>query len=149
MPIELQWVVAERLIHTRLNGYVAPADVTQFADQVREMMESVETPLVHNLVDLAGLERFSTNIADYMQLSLQPAPNAGWIMIIGGNAMMRFVLNILTSRVGRQFSDVRIAYVASYAEAIEFVVARDPHLTEERITEALAARDVVLNGPTA
>lgn len=131
MPATVEWYIPAHIVHMRLSGRITPADIAEVAEIATEMITSVETPLVHLLIDLEGITEFSKNVQDYMKLSFEHAPNTGWRIFIGGNTMMRFIANILANRLTQRIASIRMTCLDNYDQAIRFISDRDPYLTAD------------------
>lgn len=132
MPLQLDWFVPDQVIMLKIDGANQPTELVPFAAQIQMMVSAVDTPLVHIFIDITELTDFSKNARDYMKLDLSVAENTGWIIIIGGNAMMRFMASIIVSRVTGH-GPLRVEFLADMKGAIRYVAARDPFLTEATV----------------
>ncbi|MDQ7026741.1 MAG: hypothetical protein Q9P44_14430 [Anaerolineae bacterium] len=92
------------------------------------MSESVDTPLVHLIADISDVESFPIRLATYKGAYGEKARNAGWVILVGDNKLVRMI-----SAVVSNWMKLRFTYVNTLDKALEFIVARDTSISEEMV----------------
>lgn len=121
MPVEIRWYMPESVLLARYYGDITPDDIYKQYTIGIEMIEAVDTPLVHLIVDTTEVQSFPQNIMEFKSLLGDKAQNAGWVVLVGDNKLIRFLTNIISGMM-----KLHITYVSTVDEALKFVIDRDP-----------------------
>lgn len=130
MPVEVRWYVQNHVLLARYYGNVTPDDIVNQYTVGFEMCESVDTVLVHLIADISEVQSFPKTVMDYKGRFGEKAKNAGWVILVGENRMIRFLSTVVTNLMKLRFS-----YVNTLGEALEFISARDPFLNLEEFLD--------------
>jgi len=138
MPVEIKWYIQDHVLIARYYGHVSAEDIhKQYLEGIR-MSESVDTALVHMIADIADVTSFPKNVMEFQGSFGEKAKNAGWVVLVGENKMIRFLSSIISNLM-----KLRFAYVNTHDEAVEFITARDPFLSlEEALDQTLPYSDI-------
>jgi hypothetical protein len=126
MAVKLTWYIPERILLAIYNGDVSREDIAYQYQEGIKMCHSVETPLVHMIVDTADVKSFPKSISDYKGTFGEKARNAGWVVLVGDNKIARLLTTIVTNLM-----KLRFAYVNTVEEAIFYISERDKSFTYE------------------
>lgn len=121
MPVTIDWYIENHILLTTYAGDVTIEDIKQQYEEGIALSESVDTPLVHLIVELNDLTSFPKRIADYKSVAGEKARNSGWVVLVGDNKMIRFIASIVS-----QFMKTRYTYVSTREEALSYIQERDP-----------------------
>jgi hypothetical protein len=136
MAVKLTWYIPERILLAIYNGDVSREDIAYQYQEGIKMCHSVETPLVHMIVDTADVKSFPKSISDYKGTFGEKARNAGWVVLVGDNKIARLLTTIVTNLM-----KLRFAYVNTVEEAIFYISERDKSFTyEEAISKTYPYR---------
>lgn len=129
-----EWLMPDHIVVARFTGAITVEDVQEAATQLYELMLPVATERVHLFIDFTNANLFTPNLMDFGKLTFERTENAGWTLIIGGNAPMRFIANFLGKRAGNGFVEATISFQDSYESAIDYLAHRvvAPSATEMR-----------------
>lgn len=126
MPVQLNWYIPERVLVAQYSGDVSREDIiTQYQKGI-EMCDSVVSSYVHMIVDLSDVKSFPKTISDYKGTFGDKAKNAGWVVLVGDNKVVRLLSSVVTNLM-----KVNFAYVQSIDEAIAFISQRDNSFSYE------------------
>ena len=136
MPVQINWYIPERILLAQYSGDVSREDIlTQYQEGIA-LCHSVSSPYVHMIVDLNGVSSFPKSISDYKGTFGEKARNAGWVVLIGDNKIIRLLSSVVTNLMKLNF-----AYVNSLDEAITFISQRDNSFSyEEAISKTYPVR---------
>lgn len=135
MPFETRWLIANRVVYQRFYGDVT---IEEFADSVAEIRQFIDsgTPLVHAIGDLTGVQKYPSLIQMSKVAQANPAmANIGWTVLLVTNPLLRFFGTVLA-----QFTVERIRTVATFQEAMQFLLTRDQTIPADEVAR-LEARD--------
>jgi hypothetical protein len=136
MAVKLTWYIPERILLAIYNGDVSREDIAYQYQEGIKMCHSVETPLVHMIVDTADVKSFPKSISDYKGTFGEKASNAGWVVLVGDNKIARLLTTIVTNLM-----KLRFAYVNTVEEAIFYISERDKSFSyEEAISKTYPYR---------
>lgn len=135
MPFETRWLIANRVVYQRFYGDVT---IEEFADSVAEIRQFIDSgmPLVHAIGDLTGVQKYPSLIQMSKVAQANPAmANIGWTVLLVTNPLLRFFGTVLA-----QFTVERIRTVATFQEAMQFLLTRDQTIPADEVAR-LEARD--------
>jgi hypothetical protein len=136
MAVTVTWYIPERILLAIYRGDVTPEDIAYQYQEGIKMCHSVETPLVHMIVDTADVKSFPKSISDYKGTFGEKARNAGWVVLVGDNKIARLLTTIVTNLM-----KLRFAYVTTLEEAIFYISERDKSFSyEEAISKTYPYR---------
>jgi hypothetical protein len=136
MPVQINWYIPERVLLATYSGDVSREDILkQYQDGIK-LCDSVSSPCVHMIVDLADMTSFPKTISDYKGTFGEKARNAGWVVLVGDNKIVRLLSSVVTNLMKLNF-----AYVRTLDEAIQFISQRDNSFSyEEAINKTYPVR---------
>jgi hypothetical protein len=126
MPVQITWYIPERILLAIYSGDVSREDIQHQYQEGIKLCHSVDTPLVHMIVDTAGVKSFPKTISDYKGTFGEKARNAGWVVLVGDNKIARLLCTVVTNLM-----KLRFAYVTTVEEAIFYISERDKSFTYE------------------
>ena len=136
MPVKITWYIPERILLAIYSDDVTREDIYYQYQEGIKLCHSVETPLVHMIVDTADVKSFPKSISDYKGTFGEKARNAGWVVLVGDNKIARLLTTIVTNLM-----KLRFAYVNTVEEAIFYISERDKSFTyEEAISKTYPYR---------
>ena len=127
MPVEIKWYIPEHVLYARYSGEVSIDDIRRQYEEGIDLCHSVETSLVHMIVEFDNVTSFPKSLSDYKGAFGEKARNAGWVIVVGDNRMIRFLSTVVSNLM-----KLRFTYVNSSDEAIEYLVARDSALAAKK-----------------
>lgn len=120
MPYMVSWMQHAHIILVEFEGAVTFDELrTQLAETIA-LSETVETPLVHVIVDSLKVTEFPKSIKDYQHIYGKKAHNLGWSILITENRFMKFVSAVVTT-----MTPVHFAALSTMHDAMIFISARD------------------------
>ncbi|MBL8145583.1 MAG: hypothetical protein JNL34_04285 [Anaerolineae bacterium] len=127
MPVDVRWLIADRVVIHEFSGQVALADTTR-ASVEGPMLSLAGTPPIHMIVNLLAVTQFPHSIQQ-LQIAIRQNPHLDRlgliVIVINQNPMLRFLATILT-RV--TFSNLRIGMADNMAGALQQLRACDASL---------------------
>lgn len=120
----VEWIVANRIVLLQGVGDQTIETVSDSATRLTKFL-TAGSPPVHVLSDLRYLGSFPTNLKT-LQRFMVNHENSGQVLVIGGNALAKFVSKALTRFSG----GAAVTFKDSIAEAIEFLQRLDTTLPE-------------------
>jgi hypothetical protein len=135
MPYEAAWYVDQRILYEYIYGDITFEELGALSTQVRAMYD-VGTVVVHTLIDVRDIEHFpQVNLKEmFSQVRSVPTENSGWVVIITGNKVIRFL-----SSVYFQFNQRRFHTVETLETALAFLAERDVTLDADTLRAAASA----------
>lgn len=130
MPVDVQWYIPNHVLISRFYGDVTPQDIRKQYTLGLEMSESVNTALVHLITDVSEVQSFPKNVMDMKDSLGTKARNAGWVVLVGENKMIRFLSSVVSNLM-----KLRFTYVNTLEEALKYITDRDPNLDIESILD--------------
>ena len=124
MPVEVSWLVENRVIYSRCHGVLSVAEVKEASSQTTRMMNS-GIKFVHQIANATDIERLSFNLTDLMKSfrGFPASPNMGWTLTVSPNAIHRFISSIVV-----QMGSSRQRVFNTLEEAIAFLQSIDETL---------------------
>ena len=123
MPHEITWAQDKRIILNRLIGTLDLEDGFKASEATNDYINQGIAP-VHLVVDMSELKGFPTNITKVNQMNQYlKNPARGWVVVIGGNTLSSFLVNVLS-----QVVKFPVAQRPSLNEALEFLRKNDATL---------------------
>jgi hypothetical protein len=126
MPVQINWYIPERVLFTKYSGDVTPQDILRQYEEGIELCHSVNSPLVHMIVDIAEVKSFPKTLSNYKGTFGDKARNAGWVVMVGDNKIVRLLSSLITNLMKLNF-----AYVNTHQEALKFISQRDNSFSYE------------------
>lgn len=120
MPATSQWLEEPRIILTQLSGQLSGEEAQQLSAAQEEFLNTGQAP-VHIVVDLTDMESIPTNLRDYLTMgSYLRNPALGWVVLVGGNVLVNFILQVLS-----QAFHLQCAKRETVAAAVTFLAEQD------------------------
>ncbi len=119
MPIQLQWLVQDRVIFGEYSGVITADEFRQAMSQTMTMIESSTMPLVHVIVDNTHVDEYPKSIPVLHDATkdLFSHPRYGWLLVYGQtDRLSSFFLQVITS-----LFKVRFRMMQSRADAVAFL----------------------------
>ena len=120
MPVTIDWYIENHVLLVIYSGDVTIDDIRQQYEKGIALSESVNTPMVHLIVELDNLQSFPKRIADYKSVAGEKAKNSGWVILVGENKMIRFIASIVSNVM-----KTRYTYVSTREDALAYIQERD------------------------
>lgn len=123
MPIEVSWLVPNRVIMARGYGMVTPEENAESDRQVIELLNTGTAP-IHVVMDVQAVEQFplyqiDDEVKNVRRMTDHPA--LGWATICGTtNPMVRFMSSIVARLTG-----VRFRIFKTLDEGLDFLKEQD------------------------
>lgn len=128
MTVEIEWYIPEHILLARYSGDVVPNDIRYQYEEGIKLSEAADTSLVHLIATMDNVTSFPKTISEYRGTFGEKARNAGWVILVGDNKLIRFLGTIVSNLMRLRFT-----YVNSVDQALDYILARDPVLTEDMI----------------
>lgn len=77
MPANINWYWPDRVLLARFYNHVTSEDVRELYIKALEMSESVDSPLIHLIVNINDVESFPKSISTYKDMFSRKAVNSG------------------------------------------------------------------------
>ena len=124
MPVEVSWLVENRVVYTRSFGVLSISQVHEAAAQSTGMMNTGIKP-VHLITNATDIERFTFNLPDIAKSfrGFPASPNMGWTLTVSPHAMHRFFASIVV-----QMGSSRQRVFNTLEEAMAFLQSIDETL---------------------
>jgi hypothetical protein len=124
MPVEVSWLVENRVVYSRSFGILSVSQVHEAAAQSTQMMDT-GTKFVHLIANATDVEKFSFSLADIARSfrGFPTSPNMGWTLTVSSNTMHRFFASIVV-----QMGSSRQRVFNTLEEAIAFLQSVDETL---------------------
>jgi hypothetical protein len=96
MPQKMDYWVEKRVTFHWIAGDITAAEFLEANATAVQLVRNGNGP-VHHVVDATGVGKVNLNLRQLGEItSLLREPNLGWIVFIGGNAIVRFLAAVLT-----------------------------------------------------
>ncbi|HEX2621269.1 MAG TPA: hypothetical protein VHL11_14020 [Phototrophicaceae bacterium] len=102
MPYKIDWHVENRIIQCEVYGEFTLEEVRELSQAITERIRQGQAP-VHVVVDPTQVEKYPLNIAAIKAVVQKPEPNAGWILLISTNTVIRFIMTMVVQMSGAHF----------------------------------------------
>lgn len=129
-PYEIFWLVENRVIVIRYQGFMDRVAIQSYLDETFAMRDQANKangengPLVHTITDARGMTGSKMTIQDAQRVVQQlRKQRAGWSIYIARNNFDRF-----TASVGHQFMRINYRIVMKGKDATAFLQRVDPTL---------------------
>lgn len=126
MPMEFTWYIPERILHVEVYGDNGIAELQQFGDTARQLVQEGKAP-VHILLDDADAAPppVSINVLkDALNMPSIDVQSFGWVVGVGeGDMVVKVIFPMLTKIMG-----IKYTRVATLDDAVDFLQYRDPTL---------------------
>jgi hypothetical protein len=101
-PFDIQWLVPDRVLLIRFYGHFSSDNLEKLNDAMTHYLNEGDAP-VHVITDNTRLEGFPTNINQLRQsLIVLRDERWGWMIAVGINAIVRFLLVVLSATFNLQ-----------------------------------------------
>jgi hypothetical protein len=156
MPHQVSWAQEKRIILVNLIGSLDLEAGFQASNETNDFINQGTAP-VHLIVDMSELKSFPTNITKVNQMNQYlKNPARGWVVVIGGNTLSNFLVNVLS-----QVVKFPVTQRPALNDALDFLrkndatlvetapaVASTPAVTPAPVTTASAAAPVAASAVT-
>ncbi len=126
MPTSVDWYLEGRVIAARLYGNIEASDIEAIANDMVELVEASDAPLVHILVDVQDMTGFPKSLSAVSKASSAIAGNkrVGWAVHYGtDNQLLKFLSYMVT-----QMFKVRFRLEKTKEEAVAWLQSKDASL---------------------
>lgn len=126
----ITWFVQDRVIQVRYDSEVTLDHLEEHAVRMCQMVDSVDSPLIHLLIDVAELDKYPkqvTKIGPTLK-QLYNHPRVGWSVIYNQDDR---IIGFLASAITSMFK-VRFRSFKTEQEAFEFLNSVDETLPDLR-----------------
>ena len=118
MSYEVSWYVNNRVILCKLSEEITVDEIKTGNTKIREYVAEGENP-VHCILDLNDLNSFPIDF-NLFRTDYPFHDTTGWIVLSGGNALMRYSAGVVARFIGTDFHVVR-----NFDEALTFLKEKD------------------------
>jgi hypothetical protein len=140
MPHQISWAQDKRIILLNLIGSLDLEDGFKASNDTNDYINQGTAP-VHLVVDMSELKSFPTNITKVNQMNQYlKNPARGWVVVIGGNSLSNFLVNVLS-----QVVKFPVTQRPALNDALDFLRKNDATLGETVTAPAAASA----SAPTA
>jgi hypothetical protein len=122
MPIEVSWLIPQRVVYERFSGEITLDDIRQNSELVGPLMAE-GIPLIHTIIDVTEVTSHPGLNEIRNSTPMETYDNEGWRILVGGNAIARFIGSVILQLMQRRFR----AY-PTMEEAIQFLAEIDDSL---------------------
>ncbi|NLX08971.1 MAG: hypothetical protein GXY36_04900 [Chloroflexi bacterium] len=121
MPIELTWLVPEKILLSRWIGEISPDDMRVAVEELLIILDSA-SELIHSVIDLGDFHKTHADaIRVYVESPVRAHPNRGQIGVIDAPGDLQSLLD----QINRAWQRRMLRYFDSRAEARDFLLAHD------------------------
>jgi hypothetical protein len=122
MPVEVSWLVPQRIVYERFTGEVTVQDIRQNSELVAPLMAE-GIPLIHTIIDVSDITAHPGINDIRNSTSMEIYEGEGWRILVGANAVARFVGSIILQIMQRRFRAF-----STMDEALQFLDDQDDSL---------------------
>lgn len=122
MPIEAKWLLPEQIIYLKTTGSTTIDDMNMMFDQINQLLDSTDQPLIHLLIDGSDAQIPKFSIQDIRSV-FSDIPNTGeigWTIVVTPSSFLRFL-----GTLAMQFIKMRNRQVATIEDALRFLADND------------------------
>lgn len=119
MPIQLSWVVPEKLIHQQLLENITTEEAIQRAEDALQMMSASTAATVHILSDLTYTTHIPMSLR-FLTEAVRPLaqhPKMGYVIVLGNQSAIMSAVAVTVSQLSR----TRYKSVHSIEEAVTYL----------------------------
>ena len=129
MPVQVEWLIPNRVIISHLFGVIRLEDVESLLAQQQNFVAE-GCPLVHHISDGLNIKSIEIRLKTFQLLmkGVPMSPKFGWHIDVTTNPVTR-----MTSTLVSQFLPVHVRTYSTVEEAIRFLKEIDPTLQEAEI----------------
>jgi hypothetical protein len=130
MPYQVNWYQDKRIIFNKLYGACDFESAVEASTQVSQLLAEGNAP-IHLIVDMSDLQSFPTNVTRLNGMtSYLKNPSLGWVVVIGGNSLSKFVVNVIS-----QIIKFRATQRFTLNDAVQFLESNDVTLAAQVVIE--------------
>lgn len=122
MPVTVSWLVPRRIVYEQFTGDVTVQDLRHNSELVAPMMAE-GIPLVHTIIDVSAITSHPGINEIRNSTSMDIYDNEGWRILVGANAIAKFVGSIILQLMKRRFRAFD-----TLEEALQFLADQDDTL---------------------
>jgi hypothetical protein len=122
MPVEVSWLVPQRIVYEHFTGDVTVQDLRHNSEVVAPMMAE-GIPLVHTIIDISHITSHPGINEIRNSTSMDTYDNEGWRILVGASAVAKFVGSIVLQLMKRRFRAFD-----TLDEALQFLADQDETL---------------------
>ena len=141
MPIELTWLLPDKILLSRWTGEVSEDDMRVVIEETRIILEAANG-LIHTVVELVDVNHISTDgVYLFIESNIPKHPNHGRICVVNPT----FESEVLADMTNRVFQLDMLRLFDSQEEARDFLLAHDnppPALDTNRLPSCQAGMAV-------
>jgi hypothetical protein len=131
MPVEVSWLIPQRIVYERFSGEVTVEDIRHNSDLVAPMMAE-GVPLIHTIIDVSEITGHPGLNEIRNSTPMETYDGEGWRILVGANAVARFIGSIILQIMQRRFRAFQ-----TMEEALQFLEDQDETLDlSEYLTRA-------------
>jgi len=130
MGYELSWLKENRVAQIIMQGNVTLQEANQLNDDVIRLLDAAAPP-IHFVTDITHMGKFPTNALQIKKsLAYLGHRNAGWFLIVGGNALVNTIATVLTQFLRKDYRMFR-----THRQAFEFLAKQDATLSDLAVAQ--------------
>ena len=96
MPQRISYWIDRRVTFHRAVGDLSAAELIEANSTVMRLVREGEAP-VHHVIDARQLGKIGLHLRDLPQIvTILKEPNLGWVVMVGGNPLTRFLASVMT-----------------------------------------------------
>jgi hypothetical protein len=125
MPHQISYLIDKRVIYHRFHGHITIDEIREGSTAAADLIRRGEPP-VHDIVDATGVANLDFHLRELLNAtSFIKEPQLGWMILVGGNPLVRFFATML-GQVGR----VHFHTANDLDEAFAILQRVDPSLND-------------------
>ena len=122
MPYNVSWLVDQRIIYTRMYGFVTGEELGAQKEEMEPLIKN-STQLLYIITDATDTTGTNMGLRDLQKTQFADAANLGWAVYISPKKMDRFFASVIT-----QLLKKRSREFATLEEGIRFLQSVDETL---------------------
>jgi len=121
MPIELTWLIPDKILLSRWIGDVSEEDMHVLVDEIGVVLDTA-TSLIHTVIDLSEVRHVSIGVAQvYLQSRIPTHPHRGRIGMVRSNVEGATVADLVNRLSRREM----VRFFSTRGEARDFLLSHD------------------------
>jgi hypothetical protein len=125
MAQEMNYWVERRVILHRVDGNLTSQEFRDANVKAVRLVQEGTAP-VHHVIDAVRLGKVELNLKQLSEIvTLLREPNLGWVVLIGGNVITRFLASVMT-----QQDPVKFRVVDTLDDAVQLIKRMDTTLPD-------------------
>lgn len=132
MPYQIEWFLPKQIVYVQFIGDLTEDDLSVYAGELSQYIESSDAKMVHLLLDDSRLEKFPRSITQFRALfAVLKDPKVGWNLAFGTRNPFANIVSVMVGKV----LNLRFRRFNTREDALHFVQQMDSSLPRlEHIT---------------